>query len=67
MCKRRVIGVQNLGHTRKLSRCRCRCASIAASYQHMHVRPALKRSGNRVEGGTLEGGVVVFGDDEDGH
>jgi hypothetical protein len=45
-------------------RCRCR---IGPGHQHMHIATALQGSGHGVEGGTFDGGVVMFGNYERCH
>jgi hypothetical protein len=42
-------------------------AGVVAGHQHVDVTAAGLGGGDGVEGGALEAGVVVFGDDECGH
>jgi len=63
----RAVGVQHLGHTLELAGGLGRAAGVVAGDQHVHVAAALGGGGDSVQGRTLEGAVVVFGNDEDGH
>ena len=58
------VGMQHLGNTRNLRRSGGRRARAAAGDQHVHIAAALKRGGDGIEGRTLDGGVVVFGNNK---
>jgi hypothetical protein len=61
------VGVQHLGHAGDLRGGLRGGAGVVAGHQHMHVAAAGLGRGDGVEGGALDGGVVVFGNDECGH
>ena len=61
------VGVDHFGHTSDLRSGGGGGTGIATSHQHMHVTTALGSSGHGVQGGALDGGVVVFSDYESSH
>jgi hypothetical protein len=61
------VCMQHLGHAGDLgSRPRCG-TGVCTRHQHVHITPAGDRGGHGVEGGALDGRVVVFGNDEGCH
>src|SRR5205814_2133979 len=63
----RRIGQQYLGHAGDLAR-RVGCTlGVVPGHQHMDLAARLLRGGDGVEGRTLQGAMVVFGNDESGH
>ena len=67
MCQSVAVGVQHFGYTRNLGGGGSGGGRIATGHQDVDVATALQGGGNGVEGSTLDGCVVVFGDDECGH
>jgi hypothetical protein len=66
MAQAGAVGVQHLGHAGDLRGGRCSgAAGIVAGHQHMHLAAAGQRRGDGVQRRALDGGVVVFGNDED--
>ena len=61
------IGVQHLGDAGDLRSRLGDCGSAMAGDEHMDLAAASQRSGDGVEGGALEGAVVVFSHDEGLH
>src|SRR5262249_29957635 len=61
------IGHQHLGHAGQLGGGLGGGAGVVACHQQVHVAAELLRGGDGVEGGGLQRGVVVFGNDEDRH
>jgi hypothetical protein len=61
------VGEQHLGHAGHLGGGLCGAGRISAGDQHVDIAAALQGRGDGVEGGALEGAVVVFGNDEDTH
>ncbi len=63
----RAVGRDDLGDTGDLGGGGCGFGGIGASHEHVDVATAGERGGHGVEGRRLDGGVVVFGNDECGH
>ncbi len=61
------IGDDDLGDASHLGSCSCSGAAIAAGDQQMDLTAASDGCGYGVEGASLEGGVVVFSDNECDH
>ena len=59
-----ALDVQHLGHTGDLRSGSGSGAGIAASHQHMDITAAGHSGSDGVQGGALDGRVVVFGNDE---
>ena len=62
-----AVDVDDFGDTSDLGGGLCSSSGVVASDEHMHVATASGSSGHGVEGGALDGRVVVFGNDECGH
>ncbi|MNN43934.1 hypothetical protein D3C81_1582000 [compost metagenome] len=63
----RGVGQQHLGHAGDLGGGFGHRAATGTGDQHMDVATDLLRGRHGVEGGGGQGGVVVFGNDENGH
>jgi len=62
-----AVGVDDFADAGDLSS-RCRgSACVVAGHQHVHVATGLQRGGHGVQGGALDGRVVVFGNNKCGH
>ncbi|MDT4871321.1 hypothetical protein FQZ97_1064440 [compost metagenome] len=61
------VGVDDFGDAGDLGSGCGRRACVVAGDEHVHLTPALGGGGDGVERGALDGGVVVFGNDECGH
>ena len=61
------VGVDHLGHAGDLRGGLGGGGGVVAGHEHVHVTSALGGGGHGVEGRALEGGVVVFGNNECGH
>ncbi|MNC60467.1 hypothetical protein D3C75_1103480 [compost metagenome] len=62
-----VVGDQHLGDAGDLGGRFGHCTATLAGDQHMDVATDLLGGGHGVEGGRCQDGVVVFGNDENGH
>ena len=58
------VGMQHLAHADNLGCGLRRSGGRSARNQHMHVATAGQRGGHGVEGGALDGRVVMVGYDE---
>src|SRR5690606_19496617 len=61
------IGVDHLGHAGDLGRGLGGLACVVAGHQDVHVTATLGGGSDGVERGALDGGVVVFCNNECGH
>jgi hypothetical protein len=62
-----AVRVQHFADTGNLCCCCCCGTGIAASDKDVDITAALQGGSHGVEGGTLDGCVVVFGDNERSH
>jgi hypothetical protein len=67
VCELLAVGMQHLLDAGNLRGSRSGAAGVAAGDQHVHFRVAQQRSGDGIQRGALDAGVVVFGDDEGWH
>ena len=67
MLQGRAIGMQHFGDAGHLRGGLRGSGGVVACDEHMHIAAALAGGRDGVQRGGLEGGVVVFGDNEGGH
>ena len=62
-----AVGMDDLGDASDLGGGLGGGSGVVTGHQHMHIATAGSGGGHGVEGGALDGRVVVFGNDECGH
>ena len=67
MLESSAVGMDHFGHTGDLRGGSSGGARIAAGNQYVYITTRLGGSSHGVQGGTLDGCVVVFGDNKSGH
>jgi hypothetical protein len=65
--ERGVVGGEHLGDARQRGGLGRGAGDAGTRDQHMDVATDLRGGGERLEGGVLDGGAVVFGDQKNGH